>query len=262
MKILGIILAVVVLTMCTAPVFADDPGIVVEVNVVGDYPDAYVNLYGNDPDVFVNGQGLDKLAAEAGAGAGASAAMTFGTPNGQWSSASTGMLPPLATLEPELNQIAPGKYSQPLVGWIGYFCPTTNLVPSVYKGAGCGGAWGVADGYPDLWTRRQIAGLAPKFYLQQEKLNMSMVALSKLIAENGGQNTEMLKLASQIQEQVDEITVTNLSVSVLEEENNVLHKELNKQLDQFNQILLALCVVVFFLVVSMVIVAVKLSKRG
>lgn len=246
-----------------------NPGIWVQVNVYGtlpdgqlilngDNPDAWIYLNGDNPDVWINGYNLQDVISS-GIGQAVSQAVQQATPNSTYSGASTGTIPPLAAIKPELQAIAPGKYTYSSPGWLGYFGVNTNITPYVYKGAGCG-VWGVSDGYPDLWTRRQIAGFAPEFYLQKEKLNMSLIALSKLITESKGQDSAVSDLATQMQTGVQATADTALAVSVLEAENNQLHKQLEDKINSFNLMMICLASGIAVLLIAVIVLFVLFTK--
>ncbi len=226
--LIGILCSVILspLLLSTA-VYADDPGgLNVNVNIAGNNPDVGVNMYGNNPNVWINGTHLDQIASFIGYSVGtatAQRALTASTPNGTYSGASTGYLPPLGT-NAAVAEVAPGKYMQPLVGWKGYFCPDSNLDPSVYHGSGCGGTWGVCDGYSDFWCRRQIAGLAPEFVVQQEKLNTVINALAKVISmtESNAAKIEDNGSPVQMEEQLSQLKEVKAGVSSLEEDYTML----------------------------------------
>ena len=234
---------------------ADDPGVVVDVTVIGDNPDAHVNLIGENPDVWINGANINDTISSAVNGA-----VQGATPNSVWSSTSTGLLPPLANIQPQLQQIAPDKYVYWTPGWLGYFGVNSNVSEYVYKGAGCG-VWGVSDGYPDLWGRRQIAGLAPEFYLQKEKLNSTMQAVVKIIQENEKTNTSYQGLSEQMKSYMDQMADTNLELSVAQAENTNLHKQLDRAIENINMILVWFAVAIGFLIGAVILLVVMRVKR-
>jgi hypothetical protein len=147
MKYFLIVLMVVIsLLTFSNPVSAD--GLDVIIDIWGDNPDAWIQLFGANPNVFINGVPLSTIVAN-GIGQAVSQAVRQSVPNGTYSGASS-------------------------PGWQGYFGVDTNdsvvvienktqgkVIYSVYKGAGCGGKWGVSDAYPDFWSRRQLLGILP-----------------------------------------------------------------------------------------------------
>jgi hypothetical protein len=256
MRLLGILFAVVLSVQFISPVLADgDPGIVAEVNIVGDFPDAYINLYGINPDVFINGANINDTISNAVNGA-----VQSSTPNSTWSSASTGTLPPLANVQPQLQMIAPDKYVYWTPGWLGYFGVSSNQNSYVYKGAGCG-VWGVSDGYPDLWGRRQIAGFAPEFYLQKEKLNSTMNAVVKIIQESEKTNSDYQGLSGQMKSYMEQVADTNLALSVTQAENTNLHKQLDRSIENINMILVWFAVILGILIAAVILLSIRRVKR-
>ena len=240
--ILFILGSVILLPLfASSPVYADDPGsnLNVEIDIIGDNPDLGVNMYGDNPDVWINGVHLNQIAAQIGLTVGSvqvQKAISSSLPNSRYSGASTGFLPPLAT-NPGVAEVAPGKYTQPLVGWKGYFCPDSNLDPSVYHGSGCGGTWGVCDGYSDFWCRRQIAGLAPEFVIQQEKLNTVIDALANVIRMTENNNSQLSgdggledlqNQTSELQGQITNLEEIRASVSTLENDYVLLESTVNR----------------------------------
>jgi hypothetical protein len=220
-----------------------------------------VGIDANAANVWINGYGLDELAgwagyqagAQAGAAAG-SAAFQNSASNSQYSGVGTGLLPPLSNI-PAVAEVAPdGKYDSWTLGWQGFFCPHTNLDPMVYQGSGCGGIWGVCDGSPDMWTRRQIAGLAPEFVVQKEKLNTVIDALAKVImvtetnnhALNGNGGVAALKA------QLAQLEDVSLGLSVLEQEHAILETSVQKQKDDFNRKLVIIASALGFAILCLI----------
>ncbi len=173
-----------------------DGDINVKIEIWGDNPDTWVNIFGANPDVFINGVSLSDIVNN-GISAAVSKAVTQSVPNGQYSGA----------LSP---------------GWQGYFGIKNNfdyviiehrevgkVVYSVYKGAGCGGAWGTVDGYPDMLSRRQLLGLLPilvgnKYQLEDLRKDVSVLRKT----EDDKQtyfNNEIVKLQT---------SITNLNVLI------------------------------------------------
>jgi len=191
-------------------------------------------------------------------------AVSSGLPNGTYTGASTGFLPPLIN-NPALAGLASTNehYTNPLPGWTGYFCPTSNTDPSVYKGSGCGGVWGTADGWPDFWSRRQIAGIAPEFYAEKEKLNTTITAVAKVIGVlekyhlmlngdgNGNGNGLSGDLAS-LKKDISQLDDLKLSLSVLQEEHTDLSKALQQQKSDFDKKLINVIVVFAFVVICLI----------
>lgn len=216
-------------------VHADDPGdINVNLGVWGDNPNFWANLYGNNPNVWINGEHLGSLSNTITNNVLGHAGNSG--PNSSYSGASTGFLPPLGNTA-GVAAVAPGQYDTPLVGWQGYFCPHDNTDLSVYKGSGCGGTWGVCDGYPDMWARRQIAGIAPEFAIQKAKLDTVIEALSKVITVTENNNHELNGngVVANIKNQIADLVDLRLNVSVLEEEQNRLNTVIQKQQAMYDQ---------------------------
>jgi len=212
----------------------DPPGFNTTVDLYGNNPNLWTNLYGNNPNVWINGEHLGSL----------SNTITNnilghvgnGNPNSTYSSASTGFLPPLGNVA-GVAAAAPGQYDNSYIGWQGYFCPHDNTDPSVYKGSGCGGVWGVCDGYPDMWARRQIAGIAPEFAIQKAKLDTVINALAKVITVTENNNHELNGngVVADIKNQIADLVDIRLNVSVLEEEQNRLNTVIQKQQAEYDQ---------------------------
>lgn len=125
-----------------------DDSMNVDIDIWGDNPDTWVDIWGINPDVWINGKHLSNY-GKYWANYYSSKAMRSSVPNGRYSGASS-------------------------PGWQGYFGIYSNDVVlvidhinpgkvsySVYQGAGCGGKYGVNDGWPDFWSRRQLLGLLP-----------------------------------------------------------------------------------------------------
>lgn len=218
------------------PAWADDPpGITTTVNITGTNPDAHVNLYGDNPDVWINGNGLGALSYYGGyfgGAAAASMASQFNSPNNQYSQSSTGFLPlPTITADGKVAQVGSAG-TQWVEGWKGYFCPDSNEDIRVYKGAGCGGTWGVCDGYPDLWVRRQIAGLAPEFRQQQAKLDTSIVAISRLIMETKQNGTDLQLTNAALEQNLGQLAEVSVQLAILEGKFNDLEKAVALQKEE------------------------------
>jgi hypothetical protein len=277
----GLAVAVILISslFLSIPVLADDPppGITANVNIVGNNPDVGVNIYGNNPGVWINGAPLPGIISSATSAA-TSAAIAGSTPNGGYSGASTGTLPPLGNSPALAGLNTGGQYNNPLPGWRGYFCPTSNNDPAVYHGSGCGGKWGVADGWPDYWSRRQIAGLAPEFYAEKEKMNTAINALAKIIGEigkynvlfgisnvktngdgsgngNGNGNGQVASVASSTLEDLKKSLVqledVKLNLSVLEQEHADLASLVQQQKTEFDQKLLLMVLIFVFSVLCL-----------
>lgn len=234
-----------------------DPGIVATVNVVGVNPDAYVNLYGPNPDVFINGVDIDQTVSQAIGGAVQSA-----TPNSVYADRSPGVLPPLGIV-PEINAIAPGKYAQPVMGNVGYFSVQSNLNPFVYKGAGCG-VWGVSEGYPDLWSRRQLAGITIDYTIQKERLAQTQVALVKAIGEVQKNNASIETVGVQLNESLDNLKAVTTDLSVAEQEAVMYRQQVSKQFnDMSNQFfLLSILSAIGFVFLAVLVIVLFISKKS
>jgi hypothetical protein len=252
-----VILTAILFVFIASPVWADgDPGIVAEVNIIGVNPDAYVNLYGDNPDVYINGKDIDQTIGQAVSGA-----VQQSVPNGVWGNGNTGMLPPLAAI-PEINAIAPGKYTQPVIGGMGYIGPITNESPFVYKGSGCG-MWGVSDGYPDLWGRRQMVGVTVDLTIQREKLAQTQTALVKVIGEIQNNNASIGTVNTQLSESLDTLSGVVTDLAVIEEENlQFRERTLNKINDMNNTLIIIMvcCSVGFFVTMVGFLVVFKRKK--
>jgi hypothetical protein len=163
-------------------------------------------------------------------------------PNSTYSSASTGMLPlPNISSDGRVAAIdSPETIWVP--GWQGYFCPKTNLDPTVYKGSGCG-VWGVADGYPDFWARRQIAGLAPEFRQQQAKMETSYLALAKLISASQEQDGSLVNVNQALQDHLAQLSILNTDLAMLEKEHQALKAEVMQQKEESDRKTLILSII-------------------
>jgi len=243
----ALIVGLIAVLALVLPVYADDPpGIIATVNIVGTNPDAHVNMYGDNPDVWINGAGLDQLSAyfgaQAGAAAGAAAASSSAA-NSVYSGVGTGMLPlPTITSDGKVASIdSPGTQWVP--GWQGFFCPKTNLDPMVYHGSGCGGTWGVCDGWPDMWARRQIAGLAPEFRQTQNRLDVSYVALSKLIVATQDQDSNIVNINQALQDHLAQLSILSADVAILEKEHQALKVAVLQQKEESDRKTLILSII-------------------
>jgi hypothetical protein len=264
MKYIAILLTIALSFIFITPVFAaDPPGLITTVEITGNNPLTGVQINGDNPGtgVFIDGQNPTTLVDIDGqnsilyinghdinqtVGQAINGAVQSATPNSQWSGGSTGMLPPLANIQPELEVLAPGKYTQGRPGWLGYFSPKSNESPYVYKGSGCG-MWGISDGYPDLWGRRQIAGIAPEFYLQKEKLNQTQIALVKVIGELKSGNDSIDSINTRLSANLDTLSGNVTDLSVIEEENLQYRIQTTKQIDNLYTIIIVMascCIVV------------------
>jgi len=228
-----------------------------------------VGIDANQANVWINGYGLDELAAGMGYQAGAdaaSAAFQHSVSNSQYSGVATGLLPPLSSI-PAVAEVAPdGKYDSWTPGWQGYFCPHTNLDPMVYQGSGCGGTWGVCDGSADMWARRQLAGLAPEFVVQKEKLNTVIEALAKVIMVTETNNHALNgNGAAVLKAQLAQLEDVSLGLSVLEQEHAILETSVQKQKDDFNRKLViitsALGFAILCLIGAVVYLAIHVWRR-
>jgi hypothetical protein len=237
-----VILTAILFVFIASPVWADgDPGIVAEVNIIGVNPDAYVNLYGDNPDVYINGKDIDQTIGQAVSGA-----VQQSVPNAI----------------PEINAIAPGKYTQPVIGGMGYIGPITNESPFVYKGSGCG-MWGVSDGYPDLWGRRQMVGVTVDLTIQREKLAQTQTALVKVIGEIQNNNASIGTVNTQLSESLDTLSGVVTDLAVIEEENlQFRERTLNKINDMNNTLIIIMvcCSVGFFVTMVGFLVVFKRKK--
>lgn len=244
---LGLLLLLIPMLFIPSVVRADDGDGDMNVNIGIRTPgtaNVGIGIDASVANINIEGANLFDLAGWAGYQGGATAAsraVQNSVPNSQYSSASTGLLPPLSSNSVVAEVAPPGKYDNWVPGWQGYFCPDTNLDPRVYHGSGCGGKWGVCDGYPDMWVRRQIAGLAPEFVAQKEKLNTVIEALAKVIAITE-KNNSMLNgnggLPDLMKAQMAQLEDVSLGLSVLEQEHSILEAKVEQQARDFNRKLL------------------------
>jgi hypothetical protein len=239
-KVVLPLFSVIPMLLIPSAVYADDGDMNVDIGITTPgTANVGVGIDANEANVWINGYGLDSLAAGMGYQAGAvagSAAFQHSASNSQFSQVGTGLLPPLSSI-PAVAEVAPdGKYDAWTPGWQGYFCPHTNLDPMVYHGSGCGGTWGVCDGYPDMWCRRQLAGLAPEFVVQKEKLNTVIEALAKVITVTEANNHALNgNGAAVLKAQLAQLEDVSLGLSVLEQEHAILETSVQKQQDDFNK---------------------------
>jgi len=229
------------------PVYADDPpGVTVTVDVTGNNPDAHVNMYGSNPDVWINGVGLGELSyygGYQGGAAAASGALQNSAPNSAYSSVGTGMLPlPNITSDGRVASID-SPDTQWVPGWQGFFCPKTNSDPTVYHGSGCGGTWGVCDGSADMWARRQLAGLAPEFRQTQNRLDVSYVALSKLIVATQDQDGSIVNINQALQDHLAQLSILSADVAILEKEHQALKLAVSQQKEESDRKTLILSII-------------------
>jgi len=162
-----LLIALVVILILPSVAYADD-GVDVSIDIWGDNPDTWLTLWGDNPDVWINGRYLGSLATQADLGHAMSVAVRNSVPNGRY-----------------------GNSSSP--GYQGYFGIKSNeaivvidhenpgkVAYSVYKGAGCGGSWGLSDGWPDFWSRRQFLGLLPILEAHQRGVTENKKAIESL----------------------------------------------------------------------------------
>jgi hypothetical protein len=270
----GLLLFLMPMLLISSAAYADDGDGDMNVNIGITTPgtaNVGVGIDANEANVWINGYGLADLAAgmgyQAGAAAGAaagSAAFQNSVPNSRYSQASTGYLPPLSSNSVVAEVAPPGKYDNWVLGWQGYFCPHTNLDPMVYHGSGCGGKWGVCDGYPDMWVRRQIAGLAPEFVAQKEKLNTVIEALAKVIVTTEKYNG-MLNgnggISDLMKAQMAQLEDVSLGLSVLEQEHIILEARVEQQTRDFNRKLLIISSAFAFALLCLAAAVLYLTTR-
>jgi hypothetical protein len=258
MRYLIILMALLLSVLLISPVLADDPPqIVAEVNIIGDNPQAYVNLYGDNGKVWVDGVPLEGIINSAMSGA-----VQNATPNSQWSDRNAGTLPPLSVI-PEINTLAPGKYTQAVPANRGYYGVLTNQSPFVYKGAGCG-MWGVSEGYPDLWGRRQIAGITIDYTIQKERLAQTQVALVKAIGELNDSKASVASVKGQLTDSIDNLKGITTDLSVMEAEGNAYRTQVDnklKDLDgKFSLLLVGIIAFAVSFIVMVVIIAIRKNR--
>jgi hypothetical protein len=190
--------------------------------------DVVVDINASNANVWINGVDWGSMGA---------AAVQGSISNGNYSQVGTGYLPPLSNYG-VVAEVAPeGKYDGWLIGWRGYFSPETNVDEAVYKGSGCGGTWGVCDGYPDMWTRRQIAGLAPHFVAMYEKMETVIATLAKVIQVtednhaqlNGNGGVAELKL------QLSQLADVSVGLAQLEQRCDTLETAAQQQRNDYNK---------------------------
>jgi hypothetical protein len=210
-------------------VYADDGDMNVDVGITTpDTANVGVDINASDANVWINGVDLGAMGAGAVQGS---------TPNSDYSQVGTGNLPPLSNYG-EVAEVSPdGKYDGWLIGWRGYFSPETNVDEAVYKGSGCGGTWGVCDGYPDMWTRRQIAGLAPHFVALYEKMNTVIAAVAKIIEVTDSNNAQLNGNGSvaELKLQLSQLADVSADVSRLEQRCDTLETAVQQQRDDYNK---------------------------
>lgn len=258
---------------------ADDPGLITTIEITGDNPLTGVQINGENPTtgVFIDGNNPTTLVDIDGTGStlyinghdinqtissAVSGAVQQATPNSQWSSASTGTLPPLAIV-PEINTLAPGKYNNAVAGNEGYFSIKTNMDPFVYKGAGCG-VWGISEGYPDLWSRRQLAGITIDYTIQKERLAQTQVALVKAIGEIQNNSASTESINARLSDSLDNLSAVTTDLSVMEQEGLIYRAQIAKQFDDVNlkfNILLIACGLILALSVLFGIILFSKSRK-
>lgn len=239
-----LVFLVVPMLLIPSAAHAGDGG-TIDVDVTGDYLDVGVGVYGSNNSIWIDGVGdLGSLGARALQGS---------IPNSSYNEVGTGYLPPLnrygvvAAVAPE------GKYDQPLIGWRGYFSPETNVDESVYKGSGCGGTWGVCDGYPDMWTRRQIAGLAPMFVAQYEKMETVIAALAKVIQVTNNNQTQLNGNGgvAELKLQLSQLADVSHDLSVLAQRQAALEATVQQQRADYTRQLTILAAALAFVFVCL-----------
>lgn len=241
-----LVFLVVPLLLIPSVAYADDGdgGIDVDISIFGEPVNLSLNVPGSNTNVGINGTDLGSIGAKALQGS---------IPNSSYNQVGTGYLPPLnrygvvAAVAPE------GKYDQPLIGWRGYFSPDTNVDESVYKGSGCGGTWGVCDGYPDMWTRRQIAGLAPLFVAQYEKMETVIAALAKVIQVTNNNQTQLNGNGgvAELKLQLSQLADVSHDLSVLAQRQAALEATVQQQRADYTRQLTILAAALAFVFVCL-----------
>lgn len=241
----GLLLFLVVpMLLIPSAVRAGDGG-TIDVDVTGDYLDVGVGVYGSNNSIWIDGIGdLGSIGARAVQGS---------IPNSGYSQVGTGYLPPLSSYG-VVAEVAPdGKYDGWLVGWRGYFSPDNNVDDAVYKGSGCGGTWGVCDGYPDMWTRRQIAGLAPEFVALYEKMETVIAALAKVIQVTNNNHAELNGNGSvaELKLQLSQLADVSHDLSVLAQRQAALEATVQQQRADYTRQLTILAAALAFVFVCL-----------
>ena len=219
------------------PVYADDDlDLVVNAFSGGDI-DAWVNLNANDIDVWINGVPIDDIGKQY-----IMDAVNLSRPNGTYTGASS-------------------------PGWQGYFGITSNddtvviehknpgkVTYFVYNGAGCGGKWGVSDGYPDMWSRRQLLGLLPILATQQGQIDVIAEGLGKAIVvlENGKE----VEVQTPVETYNAKEAVDNLYSNQI-----IVNEQLNKLILTHNLSVYVIAVVLGIIVVGLFIWNIYLYRK-
>ena len=243
--ILALLITAMLITGVTFPrsaAQADDPGMVVIVNALGNHIDLQVNVAATSANLWINGIPWEAVVSSA-----ISQAVSMSAPNSQW-----------ATTD--------------VTGWDGYYGITSNDVtitvnfddgrPSktfkIYRGAGCGN-WGVNDGYPDSWGRRQILALAVRDAIREyqiEYLQRDQAEKAKIIASLSDNITEMSENIISLQSQTENLTIAQGNV----ERNYVLLADMENEKTTIWSVIWFLAIVMV-IIVAIVFVTVIWSIR-
>jgi len=223
-----LVLLVVPVLLAGSAVYADD-GIDAGIGITTPgTANVGVDINASNANVWINGADLGAMGAGAVQGS---------IPNSGYSQVGTGYLPPLSSYG-VVAEVAPdGKYDGWLIGWRGYFSPETNIDEAVYKGSGCGGTWGVCDGYPDMWTRRQIAGLAPQFVALYEKMETIIAAVAKVIDVTNNNHAQLNGngTVAELKLQLSQLADVSVGLTQLEQRCNTLETAVQQQRDDYNK---------------------------
>lgn len=223
-----LVLLVVPMLLAGSAVYADD-GIDAGIGITTPgTANTWLDINAGNSNLWINGVDWGSMGAGAVQGS---------IPNSGYSQVGTGYLPPLSSYG-VVAEVAPdGKYDGWLVGWRGYFSPDTNIDEAVYKGSGCGGTWGVCDGYPDMWTRRQIAGLAPQFVALYEKMETVIAALAKVIdvTENNHAQLNGNGGVAELKLQLSQLADVSVGLTQLEQRCNTLETAVQQQRNDYNK---------------------------
>ena len=229
-----VVFLVVPMLLMPSAVRADDGDINVGIGITTPgTANVWTDIFASNANVWINGQNLNDYQM----GVQSSIhnlnnsihnGVNNGVPNGQYSGASTGTLP----VPGNWGTVAGDDVTPPqLIGWLGYFSPDSNEDPRVYKGSGCGGTWGVCDGWPDMWARRQIAGIADEYAWQREQLDTVINALSKVILITEDHNSSLNGNGglSDVRNQLLLLEDVSLGLSILQQEHAALEATVQKQ---------------------------------
>lgn len=244
MKRMFVFFATVILILSIAVPFLAPPSKVsadtnVSVSILSNETiNAFLDLVANNgnTNVWINGVPLSGIISQ-----GISAAVRQSVPNGQYSGASS-------------------------PGWQGWFGITSNDAEIevkgpdgntstlfVYTGAGCGGAYGTSDGWPDFWVRRNFIGLMAYTLNLESELKITQDAIVKLIEFSGNQEKINKDLATDVQglqQEVEFLKERILTLEELEKQNiDRIESSLEQKTDRLDNLTIWLIVVSSLLVI-------------